>query len=87
MALLAVQGLPLAGALARGELEWQPSVGRILGVVGFVTAFVSLGGAAALVVGDAAEAKHAIAYGLGWQGILGGYITGTTRKAAAPATQ
>ena len=79
MALVAVQGLPLAEALLRGELAWRPTPGRLLGLTGFVAFFLGLGGAVALLLGDATEPKHAIAYGLGWQAILGGYIKGPGR--------
>jgi len=76
MALIAVQGLPIAGKLARHELDWEPSWSGGAGVVAFTAFFLALGGGVAVLVGEATEAKHAVFYGLGWQGILGGYIKG-----------
>lgn len=37
---------------------------------------MAAGGVVAYVVGDARSARHAIAYGLGWQGLIGGYLQG-----------
>ncbi len=38
------------------------------------------GGGIAVLVGDATHPKQAIAYGLGWQGLIGGFL-----KPEAPA--
>ncbi len=74
ISLLAIQGLPLAHKLATGQLDWKPAPLRCVGVAAFVVFFLALGGGVAILVGGATEAKHAIFYGLGWQGILSGYM-------------
>lgn len=45
-------------------------VGALIVVGGFILG----GGVVALVVGGATTPKHAIAYGLAWQSILGGVL-------------
>ena len=86
MALLAVQGLPIAAKLARHELDWEPNLSGTLGVLAFTSFFLGLGGGVAVLVGEATDPKHAVFYGLGWQGILGGYIKGTGTRLAVPDT-
>ena len=54
---------------------------KVAGSVLALVVFLVLGGIAALVVGDAVRPKQAIAYGLGWQGTIGGFLQG--RKALA----
>jgi uncharacterized membrane protein YbjE (DUF340 family) len=39
-------------------------------VIGYLIA----GGIVAYVIGDATLPRHAIAYGLGWQGLVGGLL-------------
>lgn len=62
--------LPWMLQLARGEIDLNMRPSRLVGLVGLLVLFVGLGGMAAYIVGDATEAKHAIAYGLGFEGIL-----------------
>jgi hypothetical protein len=47
---------------------------RIVGALLVLAVFVAAGGVVAVVVGDAVQPKHAIAYGLGWQGFIGGLL-------------
>lgn len=75
VALLVVHVLPWALALAGGA-DVNISVGRIIGVVLVLGVFIVGGGIVAILVGDATEPKQAIAYGLGWQGTIGGLIQG-----------
>jgi hypothetical protein len=44
--------------------------------------FIAAGGVVAVLVGDAVKAKQAIAYGLGWQGLIGGFLQGTVGNPA-----
>lgn len=77
IALAVVQVLPFAIELARGKSNWTLSVGRIIGAALVLTIFIGAGGVVALLIGDATVAKQAIAYGLGWQATIGGFIQGT----------
>lgn len=71
-------------ALARGaDLHITPA--RVIGAVLVLTVFVVAGGVVAILVGDAAKPKQAIAYGLGWQGLIGGFLQGQ-RAQAEPGT-
>jgi hypothetical protein len=73
VALLVVQALPWGMRLARGgDLLITPK--RVLGVVIVLVVFATGGAFAAYVVGGATKPKHAIAYGLSWQSILGGFL-------------
>jgi hypothetical protein len=72
--LLVVRLLPVATELARGAPAPNVTGPRVLGSVLLFAIFAVGGGVAAVLVGEAIEPKHAIAYGLGWQGILGGVI-------------
>jgi hypothetical protein len=59
--------------LARGaELYVTPK--RVLGIAVVFVAFATGGAFAAYLVGGATKPKHAIAYGLSWQSILGGFL-------------
>lgn len=53
-----------------------PTAGRIVVAILLATVYVMLGGVAAVIVGDAVEVKHAIAYGLGFEALLGGVLRG-----------
>jgi hypothetical protein len=64
--------LPWLTAVAKGEVSLDFSWTRLLGVIGLFFVYISLGGVAALLVGEASEIKHAIAYGLGFEGVLKG---------------
>jgi hypothetical protein len=47
--------------------------------VGFavvVGGYIAAGGLVAFLVGDATAARHAVAYGMGWQGLVGGFLQG-----------
>lgn len=65
--------LPWGWRLAKGA-ELQISATRIVGVVLVVVGYVVAGGLVAYLVGDASAPRHAIAYGLGWQGLIGGLL-------------
>lgn len=54
--------------------ELHVSGTRIAGFLVVVTCYLVAGGLVAYVVGDATAARHAIAYGLGWQGLIGGLL-------------
>jgi hypothetical protein len=56
--------------------ELVVTVPRVVGVIVVVIATMALGGLVSLAVGDAASARHAVFYGLGWQGLVGGLIQG-----------
>jgi uncharacterized membrane protein YbjE (DUF340 family) len=49
---------------------------RIFGAVLVLGGFIAAGGTVAVLVGGATSPKHAIAYGLGWQSIIGGLLKG-----------
>jgi hypothetical protein len=91
VSLLVVQVLPYGLALLNGA-DFDPSVGRVVGFVLVLIAFTGAGAVVALLLGnDAVEAKEPIAYGLGWQGLIGGFLQGRRaeteldRLAAQPA--
>jgi hypothetical protein len=65
-----------------GGAELIVSFPRLVGVVVVVVATMALGGLVAFVVGDATSARHAVFYGLGWQGLIGGFIQGRRVEAA-----
>jgi hypothetical protein len=81
VALLAVQGLPIVEGMARGWTEPELSPVRVIGAVLVVAIFAGCGGVVATLIGGATEEKHALAYGLGWQGFLGGYLGSPYRAA------
>ncbi len=70
-----VQILPWGLRLMNGA-DLHISVGRIVGFVVVLAAYLALGGLVAYLVGDATAPRHAIAYGLGWQGLIGGFLQG-----------
>lgn len=47
---------------------------RLLGIAVVIVGYLVAGGVVAYVIGDATAARHAIAYGLGWQGLIGGLL-------------
>lgn len=79
VALLVVQVLPWAIALAQGgRLPSPVTAWRVFGVIVVLVIFALAGGLVALLFSDETTgAKEAIAFGLGWQGLLGGVIQGT----------
>jgi hypothetical protein len=72
---LVVQVLPFGLALAGGA-EVTVTLARVLGCVLVLVVFIAAGGVVAILVGDAVKPKQAIAYGLGWQGLIGGFLQG-----------
>jgi membrane associated rhomboid family serine protease len=74
-ALLVVHALPWGISLSQGaEVHITPV--RVFGVFLIVAVFIVAGGVFAMALGDADQPKQAIAYGLGWQGSIGGLIQG-----------
>jgi hypothetical protein len=57
-----------------GDPEFTLTFPRIIGVVAVVGGYLLAGGVVAVAIGDATAARHAIAYGLGWQGLVGGLL-------------
>lgn len=74
IAYLFVFLLPWAMALWRSSATLQFSGSRFFLALLIAVVFVGLGGAAAFLIGDAPQPKHAMAYGMGFEGILGGVI-------------
>jgi hypothetical protein len=77
IAFVAIFALPEVRA-AWKEKDFNFSLRGALVVVGLLALQAALGGAVAVLVGDATLAKQAIAYGVGAEGIVGGYIKGAT---------
>lgn len=71
-----VQVLPFGLALLQGAV-FKVTLLRVIGFLLVLTVFIAAGGVVAILVGDATEPKQAIAYGLGWQGLIGGFLQGT----------
>jgi len=82
--LVIVQALPWGWKLAQGH-DVRVTPKRLLGVVVVVLAYVVAGGTIAYVVGDAKSARHAIAYGLAWQGLIGGFLQGRVATDPPPS--
>ena len=72
-AYLLVFALPELRNLWNQQIPF-PSMGRVIVALLLAAVFITLGGVAAVVIGDAREAKHAIAYGIGFEAILGGVL-------------
>lgn len=77
--------LPWAYGLLNGA-ELTISFSRCVGLVVVVAGTMALGGFVAYLVGGATSAHQAVAYGLGWQGTLGGVIQGARAEKAEAAT-
>ncbi len=75
-----MQVLPWGLALARGA-HLELSLHQAIGAAVVLAVFIVAGGVVAILVGDAIRPKQAIAYGLGWQGLIGGFLRGTTPAA------
>jgi uncharacterized membrane protein YbjE (DUF340 family) len=73
--LVVVQVLPWGLRLMRGA-ELQISVLRVAGLIVVIVGYMAAGGLVAYLVGDAIVARHAVAYGMGWQGLIGGFLQG-----------
>jgi len=63
------------------------SATRLLGFGIVVLGSMALGGLVAYLVGDATVARNAVAYGVGWQGLIGGFIQGKRADAAEEAAE
>jgi hypothetical protein len=74
-ALAVVQVLPFALQLVHGA-KLTLTLTRGFGFVLVVLIFIGAGGGVAVLLGDATQAKQAVAYGLGWQSTIGGLIQG-----------
>ena len=76
-----VQTLPVGVALKRGEAQLAIKPGAVIGALLIVLCFAGLGGVVALGVSGAGSptkaktASEAIAYGLGFQGLVGGLLS------------
>lgn len=77
IALLVVHVLPFAWALLGGASPML-STWRVIGALLVLGIFIAVGGVISiLLVEESDDAKQAIAYGLGWQASIGGFIQGT----------
>jgi hypothetical protein len=65
--------------------ELHVSVTRVLGFLVVVAGTLALGGLVAYLIGDATAPRHAVFYGIGWQGLLGGFIQGKRAEEAEAA--
>jgi hypothetical protein len=73
--LMIVQVLPWALAVTKGadvHITWL----RCGGALPVICIFALAGGLVAYLVGDATAARQAVAYGLAWQGLVGGFLQG-----------
>jgi hypothetical protein len=73
VACLVVQALPWGLRLSRGE-DLDVTFPKALGTIVVFVVFAICGACAAYVIGGATRPKHAIAYGLSWQSVLGGFL-------------
>ena len=80
-----MQVLPWGLALARGEQHLELNVHRAVGVMVVLGVFIVGGGVVAILVGDAVRPKQAIAYGVGWQGLFGGFLRSTKPRTGGGA--
>jgi hypothetical protein len=82
--LLVVQVVPYGLALLNGGAEFNMSIERVVGFIIVVVGFAAAGALVALLLGsDATRAKEPIAYGLGWQGLIGGFLQGRRAESEA----
>jgi uncharacterized membrane protein YbjE (DUF340 family) len=71
--LVVVQAIPWGLRLMRGaDFHFSPT--RLLGAIIVIVGYLVMGGLVATAVGGADAPRHAIAYGLGWQGLIGGFL-------------
>ncbi len=75
---LVVMILPEAVKIFRGEKTLAITVPRLLAALVIATIFVFAGGLLAIAFGDATQAKQALAYGLGMEGLLAGSLKAFT---------
>lgn len=68
-----------------GELAITPT--RLLGVLIVFLGTMALGGFVAYLIGGATSPRHALFYGLGWQGLIGGAIQGGRAEIAEAKTR
>jgi hypothetical protein len=71
--LVIVQAIPWGFRLLKGA-DVHISVPRVLGLIVVVGGYMVAGAVVAYLVGQATLPRHAIAYGLGWQGLIGGFL-------------
>jgi hypothetical protein len=74
--LLVVHVLPWARSLMHGT-ELHLTFTRVLGAILVFVAQPAVGGAVAFAIGGATAPRHAVAYGFGWQGLVGGLLQGS----------
>jgi len=72
VAWIVVFALPELQAIWVGGEDVHITLGRVLVAFLIAAGWVALGGVAAFLVGDATEVKHALAYGIAAEGIVGG---------------
>jgi uncharacterized membrane protein YbjE (DUF340 family) len=65
------------------HISWTRVTGFAVVIVGYLAA----GGLVAFLVGDATAARHAVAYGMGWQGLVGGFLQGARADEAEEAAE
>lgn len=70
-----MQVLPWALAVSKGA-DVHITATRVLGALCVVGIYAGAGGLIAYLLGEATAARHAIAYGLAWQGLIGGFLQG-----------
>jgi hypothetical protein len=76
VSLVVVQVVPYGLRLMNGA-QFTMTVGRLVGFFLVLGGFALAGAVVALLFGsDATRAKEPIAYGLGWQGLIGGLLQG-----------
>jgi hypothetical protein len=63
----------LRAAVAADDL-CMPSVLKVLAIVLLASCLIALGGAGALLLGDATQASQAIAYGIASEGLVAGVL-------------
>jgi len=62
-----------------GEAAFELTGRRLVGACLVTSASLFLGGFVAVLLGDATEAKQALAYGVAWQGTLGTFLSPGTK--------
>ena len=79
ISFLVVFVLPEALLAWNGKQVLKLSVGRVIAAIVIAGVFVAAGGVLAIAFGDVTKSKHALAYGLGIEGILGGTLKAFTK--------
>lgn len=78
IAFVAVFALPELREIYKTTGAQIPPPSKLIVAGLILVALVILGGAAAVLLGDATQAKQAIAYGVAGEGLVGGIIRGAT---------